>query len=150
MRRTRRRMFSVFSAAGVAIAAAALPLLVPTASSAAPGAAAPARTSIRNTHPTWAVRSAQVATAPLTKAVRARVYLSPRDGAALDREVTAVSTPGSRSYRRFITPAQYRAQYGPAPAAFAKVSAWLKGSGLHVSSPQQNGRYVEVTGSVAN
>jgi subtilase family serine protease len=122
---------------------AALPALTSSAA-----ASESPRVEVQDTHPTWAVTSAEVTTAPSTKSIEARVYLSPRDPAALDKAVTAVSTPGSPSYEHFITPAQFRAQFGPAPDAAAKVSTWLRQAGLKVSALQQNGRYFTVTGSV--
>ena len=73
-----------------------------------------------------------------------------RSETALDNAVAAVSTPGSPSYRHYITPAQFRAQYGPAPDAAPKVSAWLRSAGLTVSALQDNGRYFDVTGSVTD
>jgi subtilase family serine protease len=145
MRPACRRTVSVLSAGCAALAVAALPAL--TASAAA--GAAP-RVEVRDTHPSWAVRSAEVAQAPSGKSIKARVYLSPRDESALDRAVAAVSTPASPGYGHYITPAQFRAQYGPAPDAAAKVSSWLRGTGLKVSALQENGRYFTVTGSVSS
>ncbi len=104
--------------------------------------------ALQDSHPSWAVSSAEVSQAPAVKTVNARVYLSPRDAAALDAAVTAVSTPGSASYRHYITPAQFREKYGPTPQAAAKVGEWLRSSGLKVSALKQNGRYFDVTGSV--
>ena len=146
MRHARRRTLSVLCAGSAAFAVAALPAL--TSSAAAAGESP--RVVVQDTHPDWAVTSAEVATAPAAKSVTARVYLSPRDPAALDRAVAAVSTPTSPSYRHFITPAQFRSQFGPAPDAAAKVSAWLRGAGLKVSALKQNGRYFTVTGSVGS
>jgi subtilase family serine protease len=145
MRRAGRRTVSVLTAGCAALAVAALPALTSSAS-----AGESPRIEVPDTHPAWAVTSAEVAQAPSAKSIKARVYLSPRDEAALDKAVAAVSTPGSPGYRRYITPAQFRAQYGPAPDAAAKVSSWLRSAGLKVSALQENGRYVTVTGSVSS
>ncbi len=145
MRHARRRTVSVLTAGFTALAIAALPALNSTAS-----AGAAPRVEVRDTHPAWAVRSAEVAKAPSAKSIKARVYLSPRNEAALNAAVAAVSTPSSPSYRHYLTPAQFRARYGPAPGAAAKVSSWLRGAGLKVSALQQNGRYFTVTGSVTD
>jgi subtilase family serine protease len=106
------------------------------------------RVAVQDSHPSWATSSAEVSQPPASKTVNARVYLSPRDPAALDAAVTAVSTPGSATYRHFITPEQFREKYGPTPQAATKVGEWLRSAGLNVSAPQQNGRYFTVTGSV--
>ncbi len=145
MRHARRRTVSVLCAGSAAFAVAALPALTASAS-----AGESPRVVVQDTHPTWAVTSAEVATAPSAKSVKARVYLSPRNPAALDKAVAAVSTPGSPSYQHFITPAQFRAQFGPAADAAGKVSSWLRQAGLKVSALQENGRYFDVTGSVSS
>ncbi len=89
MRPVRRRTVSVLTAAG-AVAIAALPALAsPAAARETP------RVTVSDSHPSWATRSAEVSQAPTSKTINARVYLSPRDAAALDAAVTAVSTPGS-------------------------------------------------------
>ena len=144
MRHTRRRTVSLASAGLVVLAGAALPTLV-----AAPAEAAAPRAVVRDTHPTWATQSTEVAPAPSAKPISARVYLSSRNQQGLDAAFAAVTTPGSPSYGHYITPAQYRAEFGPAPGAASKVAGWLHSSGLAVSAPQQNGRYVEVSGSVS-
>ena len=142
MRPVRRRTVSVLTAAG-AVAIAALPALAsPAAARETP------RVTVQDSHPSWATRSAEVSQAPTSKTINARVYLSPRDEAALDAAVTAVSTPGSAGYRHYITPAQFREKYGPTPKAAAQVGEWLRSAGLKVSALQQNGRYFTVTGSV--
>jgi subtilase family serine protease len=147
--RPSRRTILVATASTAALALAVVPALTSSPASAAssPNRQTP-RSIVQNTHPSWAVRAAEVASAPASKPVSARVYLMSRNPAALDRAVSAVSTPGSPSYRHYITPSQFRATYGPVPAAVAKVTAWLRAAGLHVSAPQQNGRYVNVAGSV--
>jgi subtilase family serine protease len=75
-----------------------------------------------------------------------RVYLAPRGGVdALEAAVQSVSTPGSPSYRHFLTPAQYRDRYAPTSATIASVKAWLKSQGLKVVSVEPSGRYIVVT-----
>src|SRR4029079_7294605 len=79
-----------------------------------------------------------------------RVYLAPRGGlAALRAAVAAVATPGSATYHRFLTPAQYRATYEPTAAAVSPVSAWLRSAGLRVTAVEASHRYVSARGSVA-
>ncbi len=144
MRHTRRRTLSLVSASCAVLAGTALPTLV-----AAPAEAAAPRAIVGNTHPSWATESTEVGQAPSAKQISARVYLASRDQAGLDQAFTAVTTPGSASYGKYVTPAQYRARFGPAADAATKVASWLRGSGLTVSGPQQNGRYVQVSGPVA-
>ena len=56
--------------------------------------------------------------------------LAPRDRAAVDRAVKAMYTPGSSTFHRFITPAQWNAQYAPTTASVAKVTSYLRHVGM--------------------
>lgn len=67
------------------------------------------------------------------------VALQPRDRAAVDRAVKAMYTPGSGSFHRFITPAQWKERYAPTPSSVAKVTSYLSHAGMRnvqVSSNQ--------------
>ena len=142
MRHARRRTVSVLCAGSAAFAVAALPALT---SSAAAGESP--RVMLQDTHPAWAVTvggGRQAAGGQVRHG--ARLSEPARSGGPRRGRSLPVSTPGSPSYRHFITPAQFRSQFGPAPDAAAKVSEWLRGAGLKVSALQQNGRYFNVTG----
>ncbi len=116
-------------------AAAALP---------AASTATTARTFLTGTHPSWAVRSHQVASPAATLTVTARVYLAGRDPAGLAAYAAAVATPGSTRYRKFLTTRQERERYGPTAAQVTAVQSWLAGAGLRVTGSTQH--YVAVTG----
>jgi subtilase family serine protease len=99
--------------------------------------------------PTWTAHAQHLGAASNTAAVHARVYLAPRGGlAALQHTVSAVSTPGSASYHKFLTSAQYAARYQPSSATVGKVAAWLRGSGLTVTKVEAQHRYLTVSGNV--
>jgi subtilase family serine protease len=78
-----------------------------------------------------------------------RVYLNYRGGDAAAAYATSVSTPGSASYKKFLTPAQFRAQFSPAQADVNSVSSWLKSQGFSVGATPDNRKYVEATGTLA-
>ena len=61
---------------------------------------------------------------------------------------STVSTPGSASYRHFLTAAQYQATYAPTTADVSAVRTWLTGAGLHVDGVAPGNRYVSVSGTV--
>jgi subtilase family serine protease len=110
------------------------------------------RVTIPGTHPSWAVAAHRVGRrAETTGTVRARVYLAPRRAAALARLATAVSTPGSASYQHFLSPAQVQGRYGQTAAQVAAIRAWLRRSGLRVTSVSNHvaGGYVAATGTLA-
>jgi subtilase family serine protease len=105
--------------------------------------------ALRGSAPAWTAHAA-VRPAKASARVSVRVYLAPRGGlAALKRAVSAVATPGSATYRHFLTPAQYRARYEPSQASVRSVSAWLRSAGLRVTGVEAAHRYVSAGGSVA-
>ena len=104
---------------------------------------------LRGSAPAWTAHAA-VRPAKASGHVSVRVYLAPRGGlTALRGAAAAVATPGSATYRHFLTPAQYRATYEPTQAAVASVSSWLRSSGLRVTGVEASHRYVSAGGSVA-
>jgi len=103
-----------------------------------------------NKGPAWANSANRVGTVAGSKQVTARVYLAPRGGqTALNAAVAAVSTPGSASYRHFLTEPQYVARFAPGSGAVSSVESWLKGSGLAVTSVEAKHRYVAVSGTAS-
>jgi subtilase family serine protease len=60
-----------------------------------------------------------------------------------------VTTPGSSSYRHFLTSTQYAQRFSPSNTQLAQVRAWLQSTGLHVTGVAPGNRYVTVTGTIA-
>jgi subtilase family serine protease len=140
--RLRRGMIAGLATPLLAVgAAAALPATAGAAASRVPVPAASAKALHGATRLRAATDSSRVAV---------RVYLAPRGGlAALEAAATAVSTPGSATYRHFLTPALFKARYAAPPASAAAVSAWLTRNGLAVSRVEGARRYVAATGTTA-
>jgi subtilase family serine protease len=83
-----------------------------------------------------------------TGPVRVRVYLAPRGGLkALKGAAVAVSTPGNRRYRRFLTPKQFRARYEPTLSSEKAVERFLRGAGMTIVSVEGRRRWVVARGS---
>ncbi len=78
-----------------------------------------------------------------------RVYLGWNDPAAVASLAAAVSDPSSASYRKFLTPAQFRQQFAPSQAQVGAVQSWLKSQGFSVEYTPQNNHYVSAEGTVA-
>jgi subtilase family serine protease len=141
--RLRRTTYIV--GATVPLAVAAFATAIPS-----PAAATPhARTHLAGSQPSWAKSANRSAAVAAGKHVSARVYLAPRDQAALSAAAMGVSTPGSSTYHHFITPSQFDARYAATDAQVSAVTSWLKSSGLRVTSLATGNRYVAVTGTVA-
>jgi subtilase family serine protease len=66
------------------------------------------------------------------------VYLAGKDPAGLNAFAAEVSDPSSANYQKYLTPAQFTARYGATPAQVASVEAWLRSSGLTVTSVSQH------------
>ena len=124
-----RRSVRLSTASG----AAAVALSVVFAAAATGAAAAPARSTLPGSQPSWATSKALRSAAPATDVVHARVYLPWRNQAQLDALTRAVSTPGNAQYRRFLTPQQFLQQFAPAQQDVTAVRSWLTGAGFTLS-----------------
>ena len=66
--------------------------------------------------------------------------------AAGGRHGQELSDPNSASYGKWLTNAQFRAQFAPAKSDVSAVQAWLRSNGLKVESTLQQRDGVEVSG----
>ena len=136
---------------GATIAAGALTLGTLVTATAAQ--AATPRRAIADSHPAWAVAAKRLSSQAVTAGtVNARVYLTPSHQAELASLVAAVSSPASKSYRHFMSPAAVRKEFAPSAAEVASVKSWLTSAGLSVTKVNATypaGAYVGVRGSVA-
>ncbi len=78
--------------------------------------------------------------------MRVAVALS-YDQAARDAAYKAIYTPGSASYDQFLTPAQFRTQFGADPAVASRVRTAVTSQGLDVAYASPDGSYLELTGT---
>ena len=86
---------------------------------------------------------------PAARRLRLTVALRPRDPARLEAFATAVSTPGTPQYGRYLTVPQFARQFGAGTPQIAAVSAALRAGGLHVGAPTANRLTLPVSGTVA-
>jgi subtilase family serine protease len=112
-------------------------------------AQAATRHDLTGSVPAWANAAALQGAAPSTDQVDFRVYLGWQNADEATALATAVSTPGSASYRQFLTPQQFRARFAPSQADLSAVQKWLRDAGFTVGYTPQNGHYVAAEGSVA-
>jgi subtilase family serine protease len=134
----------------IAAAVAVAGTVVATAVSVPANAAAASSHVVPNTKPSWTAHAKRLGSASNAGAVTARVYLAPRGGVAAEQAAaTAISTPGSASYHKFLTATQFQAKYGVTAATVKSVTSYLKSAGFTVSAPAAANRYVTVRGTVA-
>jgi subtilase family serine protease len=66
------------------------------------------------------------------------VALTPRDPTALTAEADAVSMPGSPTFRRYLSVAQFAQRFGAGAAEINAVRHVLQAQGLQVGAPSAN------------
>src|SRR4051812_19921187 len=89
-----------------AAALAAATVLAGAVATAGTAAATPTTKAIAHTKPAWTAHAKHLGAAGSTAAVKARVYLAPRGGLDSAKALaTAMATPGSAHYQKFISPA---------------------------------------------
>ena len=81
--------------------------------------------------------------------VQLSLSLTSRDPLGMARMATAVSTPGSPRFRRYLTVSQFAHRFGATPAHIAAVRRTLRASGLKVSAVAANHMTLEASGSAA-
>ena len=92
-------------------------------------------------------KRAVVTTATPSRAVTFEVFLPIRNEAGLDALIARQQDPKSASYHKWLTPAQFGAQFGPTASSMSNVQSALSGAGLQVSAVHT--RSVTVTSTVA-
>ncbi len=92
-------------------------------------------------------KGAVVTPTPQNQTLTFSVYLPLRNKSALDALIADQQKPGSANYHKWLTPAQFNAQYGPTPASVANVTAELQAKGF--TAVGVAGRAVRVTGTAA-
>ncbi len=102
------------------------------------GTAAPA---YAREHPVGAVSRSSV--------VRFDLVLRMRDPAGALALLRAVSTPGSASYRHYLTASQWEARFSPTASEVAQASAWLRSQGFTVGAVSRDRLTIAAAGTAA-
>jgi subtilase family serine protease len=104
---------------------------------------------LKGSIPAWANSKNLVGAADPGGDVGFRVYLGWSDDSAVQALASAVSDPSSSSYRKFLTPTQFRQEFAPSQAQVGAVQSWLKSQGFSVEYTPTNNHYVSAEGTVA-
>jgi subtilase family serine protease len=132
-----------FRAFAPAVLAGALAAVVAATATAAPNP----RATLTGSAPPWATSSNFKGATSGSDTVGFRVYLGWRGNAAAVAQ--AVSTPGSASYGKYLTPSQFRQQFSPSQSEVNTVTSWLTKQGFSVDYTPSNNLYVAAEGTVA-
>jgi len=133
---------AVFGLAAIALTGA---FTSAPAATAATSGATPRFTAIRSSLPATTDRQAGSFTA---STMSVEVALTPRNARGLARELTAVYTPGSGRYHKWLPKGEFDRRYAPDGAERAAVTRYLRGAGLRVA-PSGSPFVIRVTGSSA-
>jgi len=85
--------------------------------------------------------------APASTPVNFEVFLPLRNTAQLQQLLADQQNPASPNYQKWLTPAQFGAQFGPTQASLASVQAALKAAGLQITGT--SARSTRVAGTAA-
>jgi subtilase family serine protease len=86
---------------------------------------------------------------PPSTAVEFVVGLTPADQSGAEALAQAVSTPGSASYRHFLTPAQWEKSYSPKASSVTAVERWLSEQGITVEGVSADRLSISASASAA-
>jgi hypothetical protein len=88
---------------------------------------------------------------PSSQRLALTLTLAPTDAqtAALDQFLTDVQASSSPSFRKWLTPQQFAASFGPAPDRLAAAAMWLQAQGLSVDAVSPSGMRLSVSGFAA-
>jgi hypothetical protein len=89
---------------------------------------------------------ARLGSVPGTQMVPFDVSLAGQDPAGLSQFVAAVSTPGSPTYRHYLTAPEFAARFGPTAAEVSAVTAQLRSEGLTVGTAAPGSLLLPVRG----
>lgn len=128
--------------------AAPLPVLALATGPSFAAATAP-RTALHGEVVSAIGRSARVGDVSSSAEMSVAVTLSPRDPAALDRFIQAVSDRTSPAYGHYLTPDQFAARFGPTPATVHQLTAYLTSQGLKVTDIAKGNLVVDAKGTAA-
>ncbi|KVF64238.1 peptidase S53 [Burkholderia cepacia] len=164
--RTRSQRFAL-AALPLALAATLAPLpaqaatsWVPTRTAAfllsnAPAAAASAATQAQpayslNSIGTPALTDTHVTPLELSQPLHVTVVLKNRNTDQLDAFLRDVNQPGSANYRKYLTPAQFKARFAPTDDQVAAVVTHLKANGFSNVTVSENNTLVSADGNATN
>jgi subtilase family serine protease len=81
--------------------------------------------------------------------IRLRIYLDLRNKEAARKMSDDLHNASSPIYHKWINPQKFDELFGPLPASYDAIAAWLKSQGFSVNAIRRDRRDVEFTGTVA-
>jgi subtilase family serine protease len=107
------------------------------------------RSTLKGSKPSWATPKNFTNSANATTQLGFRVYLGWNNPSGAVALAQAVSNPRSKSYRHYLTPAQFRQQFAPTASQVSQVQNWLTSQGFTLVYTPANNHYVSAKGTIA-
>ena len=133
----------------LAVAAACGGALFVVVGSEAASASAPARVTLAGTAAPSKARANHVGSVSNSSTVNFEVVLNLRDQAGAEALVQSISTPGSASYRQYLTAAQWEARFSPTQDQVNQVTSWLQSQGFSVGAVAKDRTTISASGTAA-
>src|SRR4051812_17013263 len=127
----------------IVLATSACGLLAATATAHAAG-----RTTVADTQPAWATPANLARPADSSERMAFSVWLGWRDPAGADATPAGLYDPSSPTYKRWMTPAEFRPRYSPSQAQVDAVRPWLGDAGFDIVDVPKNRLFVTASGTV--
>jgi subtilase family serine protease len=113
------------------------------------GAATASRSPLAGTLVTAAARQHPVGAVAKSAPVDFELVLKLRDAAGAQSLVRAVSSPGSASYRHYVTAAQWESRFSPTAGQVSSARQWLASEGFKVGAVSRDRITISASGTAA-
>lgn len=133
----------------LAVAAVCGGALFVVVGSEAASANAPARVTLAGTAAPSKARANHVGSVSDSSTVNFQVVLNLRDQAGAEALVQSISTPGSASYRQYLTAAQWEARFSPTQDQVNQVTSWLQSQGFSVGTVAKDRTTISASGTAS-
>src|SRR5512135_850781 len=110
-------------------------------------ASATERQELRSSHVPAAARLAPIGRLPSSQRVNLAIGLPLRNEAELDALLQQLYDPASPNYRRYLTPEQFTARFGPAETDYQALVDFVQANGLTVTTVHPNRLVLSVAGA---
>ncbi|GAB3804359.1 S53 family peptidase [Humibacter antri] len=114
-----------------------------------PAASAASRVDYSGSVPAWATSANESGSPAADTTVEGELYLHLRDEQGATNLAIAVSTPGTRQYRNWLSPRQWISRYSPTQKTYDAVVSYLKLQGLMITGTPASRQYVVYRGTPA-
>ncbi|MGD0811985.1 MAG: S53 family peptidase [Verrucomicrobiota bacterium] len=87
---------------------------------------------------------------PATTTLQLDIGLPWRDKQGLDKFLKDLYTPGSKSFRKYLSPRQFTEKYGPTEQDYQALLEFARANGLRVTATHPNRKLLDIKASVAD